>query len=48
MKILTFATTMVKNWAIKETKMYYNVTLHIIDGVGQNKRKFGMRIYKLH
>jgi len=38
---------MVKNWVIKETKMYNNVTLHIIDGVGQNTRKFGMRIYKL-
>ena len=27
--------------------MYNNVTLHIIDGVGQNTRKFGTRIYKL-
>ena len=38
---------MVKNWVIKATKMYNNVTLYIIDGVGQNTTKFGTRIYKL-
>ena len=38
---------MVQKWVIKKRKMYYNVTFHIIDGVGQNTRKFGMRIYKL-
>ena len=38
---------MVKNWVIKETKMYNNVTLYIIDGVGQYTMKFGKRIYKL-
>ena len=27
--------------------MYNNVTLYIIDGVGQNTTKFGTRIYKL-